>query len=100
MVVDGFRSMSISVSISDVFRAGEFRVVAWSVQHFKRQPRKMVKHSSNIVSSPPLNLWGVSRFWNLDKEGGHEKKACFLKKSMFSLLLEYYILSGKYSHML
>ena len=45
MVGDGFRSMSISVSISDVFRAGEFRVVAWSVQHFKRQPRKMVKHT-------------------------------------------------------
>ena len=29
-----------------------------------------------IVSSPPLLLGGgTSRFWNLDKEGGHEKIA-------------------------
>ena len=63
---------------------------------------------------------GGSRFWNFDKEGGHEKIAqkyggwlkggtvrkggfqivlsVFLKKSIFSLLLE--CLSGKYSHLL
>ena len=26
-----------------------------------------------IVSSPPFKLGGISCFWNLDKEGGHEK---------------------------
>ena len=59
---------------------------------------------------------GVSRFWNLGKGGalkncseigGFLRKggfqivsSVFVKKSMFSLLLEYFFLSGKYSHLL
>ena len=66
----------------------------------------------NIIVSSPLKLGG-SHFWNLDKEGSHENIAqkwgvgkrggfqivssVFLKKSMFSLLLEYLSLLDKYS---
>ena len=76
--------------------------------------------NSFIVSSP-LKLGGGSLFWNLDEEGGSWKNcselgcllkegvllergifqiasSVFLKKSTFSLLLEF--LPGKYSHLL
>ena len=69
-----------------------------------------------VIVSSPLKLGGVLTFeiWKkrgvmkkllrnrgLVKRGGFQIiSSVFLKESMFSLLLEYFFLSGKYSHLL
>ena len=43
---------------------------------------------------PPLKLGGASCFWNLDKEGGHEKEGILLERGGFQIVSSDFIIIG------